>query len=257
MLTLNNASADLIVRQGSVTGGSQRATLEMSGLGTFSANINQILVGTIGPVNRATGTLYLGKTNDITVTGSPGILAADNSSNNGGPNFIYLGQINSIFADSITISRQKGTATLRFNPALVNPTAIFRGSDRSSRVSIWNIADNSLQSTSSSSSLGTNDFSGGTVDALVDTLVVGKSQKTTGANSTGVLTFTSGAFDVNTLLIGAQAQSGATSVGVGRVNVNGTGAVLVVNTLLELGHVAAGGGSTSNSGTLFVNGGTV
>jgi autotransporter-associated beta strand protein len=255
-LAVDNPSADLIVRQGSATSSSQRATLDLSGLGNFSADLDQILVGVIGPVNRATGTLFLARTNTIFTSASPGICAADNNSNNGGQNFIYLGQTNAIFTDFITIARQKGTATLRFNPAFPNSSALFRGSDGVSRVSVWNIADNSAQSTSSSSSIGTNDFSGGSVDALVDTLIVGKSQKTTGANSSGVFTFTGGTIDVNILQIGFQAQSGATSAGIGRVNVNGS-AKLYVNDLLELGHTSGDVGTTNTVGTLSINGGSV
>jgi hypothetical protein len=256
-LTVSNAGANVIVRQGSATNSSQRATLDMSGLGMFTAGLNQILVGTVGPVNRATGTLCLGRTNEVTVTGSPGILAGDNNSNNGGQHFIYLGQANWIYADSITIARQKATATLRFNSAYANPAAMFRASDGESRVSNWNIADHLLQSNSSSSSLGTNDFSGGSVDALVDALLIGRSQKTTGANSTGVLTFTSGTIDANTVQLGFQAQSGATSAGIGRMNLDGPGAVLVVNSALELGHTSGGGGTTNTFGVLTINGGAV
>jgi autotransporter-associated beta strand protein len=255
-LVLDNPAADLIVRQGSATSSSQRATLDFSGLGNFIADLSQILIGVIGPVNRATGTLFLARTNTIFTSGSPGICAADNNSNNGGQNFIYLGQTNAIFTDSITIARQKGTATLRFNPVFPNSSAFFRGSDGVSRVSTWNIADNSAQSTSSSSSIGTNDFSGGSIDALVDILIVGKSQKTTGANSSGVLTFTAGTIDVNTLQIGLQAQSGATSGGIGRVNVNGS-ARLYINNVLELGRTSGGAGTTNTVGTLSINGGSV
>src|SRR5262249_43258048 len=141
-----------------------------------------------------------------------------NNSNGGGQNYLYLGQTTAIFADSITVARQKATATMTFNPAFPDPVAYFRGSDGVSRVATWNIGDNSPQSSSSSSTRGTNDFSAGSVDALVDTLVVGKSQKTTGANSFGTFTLGSGTFDVNTLQIGFQAQSGATSAGVGTLN---------------------------------------
>jgi autotransporter-associated beta strand protein len=95
------------------------------------------------------------------------------------------------------------------------------------------------------------------VDALVDTLMLGRSQKTTGANSTGVLTFNSGTIDANLVQLGFQAQSGATSAGIGRINVNGPGAVLVVNTMFELGHVSGGGGTTNTFGVLSINGGAV
>jgi len=129
------------------SGGSQRATLDLSGLGNFTAMVDQVLIGVAGPVNRPTGTLYFGKTNIVTASGSPGILAADSGSNSGGQNLIYLGQTNAIFADSLTIARQKANASLRFNSAFANAAAIFRGADGSSRVGAWMIADNSLQST--------------------------------------------------------------------------------------------------------------
>jgi hypothetical protein len=256
-LNVNSPQAGLIVRQGTAnSGGSQRATFDLSGLGSFNATINQVLIGVAGPVNRPTGTLYLGKTNTVTAIGSPGILMGDSSSNTGGQNLFYLGQANWLFVDSVTVARQKANASIRFNPALANPTATFRGSDSLSRVSSWMIADNSAQSTSSSSALGTNDFSGGRLDALVDAIVLGKSQKTTGANSIGVLTFNAGTVDVNTLQVGFQAQSGATSAGIGRVNVNGT-ATLSLNATLELGHTSGGAGMTNTFGELFVNGGTI
>jgi parallel beta-helix repeat protein len=257
-LIFSNSSGNLIVRQGTApNGGSQRATLDLSGLDSFNATLNQISVGVAGPVVRATGTLRLANDSSITAKGSPGILVGDNSSNGGGQNYVYLGQTTTIFADSITIGRQKATATMAFNPAFPSAMAYFRGSDGVSRVANWNIGDNSPQSSSSSSTRGTNDFSGGSVDALVDTLIVGKSQKTTGADTFGALTLGSGTFDVNTLQIGVQAQSGATSAGIGTVNVNSSDSLLRVNTLFELGHNAGGAGTANTFGTVNINGGTV
>src|SRR5436190_1655803 len=80
-----------------------------------------------------------------------------------------------------------------------NAGAFFRGAGGADRVSSWTIGDHSLVGGSSSSALGTNDFTGGTVDVLVDTLALGRSQSTSNANSIGVLTFTSGTIDANTL----------------------------------------------------------
>ena len=48
-LVINNSSADLIVRQGSANNSSQRATLEMSGLGNFIANV-RVSFGTGLPI---------------------------------------------------------------------------------------------------------------------------------------------------------------------------------------------------------------
>jgi hypothetical protein len=253
-----NSTSDLVVRQGSGSSGSPRATLEMTGLGTFNAVAGRILVGVAGPVARATGTLYLGRTNRIILAGAyPQICVGDNHGNGGGQDFLYLGQTNTIFADSITVGRQKATATLAFSSRFSNPAAYFRAADGESPVVSWSIGDASAQSVSSSSTSGTNDFSLGTVDALVDAMSVGVGQTATGANGSGVLTFSSGVINVNTLNIGVQSLSGATSAGIGRVNVNGSNALLVVNSTLTLGATSGGAGTTNTYGSLNINGGTV
>jgi hypothetical protein len=255
-----NTSSDLIIRQGTAnSGGSQRATLQMSGLGNFNATLGQVLVGVAGPVVRATGTLYLARTNTILAGGAfPQICVGDNHANGGGANFLYLGQTNSFYVNSITIGRQKATGTLAFNSSFANPTAVFYNVDGASPVSSWSIGDNSAQSTSSSSSSGTCDFSLGTVNALVDTMNVGVGQTSTGSgNSSGTLTFVSGTINVNSLNIGVQSASGATSAGVGHVNVNGTNALLIVDSTMTLGATSGGTGTANSFGTLNINGGTV
>jgi hypothetical protein len=254
-----DGTSDLIVRQGTPgSGGSQRATLEMSGLGTFNATVGRVLVGVVGTVPRATGTLYLAKTNTIIASGAyPQINVGDNSGNGGGQDFLYLGQNNTILVDSITIGREKANGLLAFNSRFTNSTAVFLNSDGISPVSTWNIADTSAQSASSSSSAGTCDFSLGNVNALVNTMSVGVGQTSTGAGGTGTLTFSSGTINVNALRVGVQAASGATSGGVGHVNVNSTNALLVVNSVLTLGATSGGTGTANSYGTLNINGGTV
>jgi hypothetical protein len=257
-LELDHPGADWVVRQGSASGGSQRATLEMSGLGVVNAAVSRLLVGAAGPVVRATGTVYLGKTNTLYTYGArPQISVGDNHSNGGSTDYLYLGQTNAIFADSITVGGEKATGAMLFNSRFSKPAAWFRAADGQSRVTLWTIGDDSAQGTSSSGSNGTNDFSLGTVDALVETMSVGVSQTSTGANGSGVLAFSSGTIDVNTLNIGVQSQSDATSAGIGRVNVNGTNALLVVNSTLTLGQTAGGAGTTNSYGALIINGGAV
>ena len=253
-----NTTSDFVVRQGSASSGSHTATLQMSGLGKFNATLGRVLVGVAGPVVRSTGTLYLARTNTILAEGAyPQICVGDNHANGGGGNFLYLGQTNSFYIDSITIGRQKATGTLAFNPGFANPTAFFYNVDGESPITSWSIADNSAQSTSSSGSTGTCDFSLGTVNALVDAMNVGVGQTSTGAGGSGTLNFVSGTINVNSLNVGVQSANGATSAGVGHMNVNGTNAVLVVNSTLTLGATVGGTGTANSFGTLNVNGGTV
>ena len=256
-ININNDNADLIVRQGTAnSGGSQRATLDLSGLGNFSAAIDQVLVGVAGPVNRPSGTLYLARTNSLVASGTPGINAADSGSNGGGQSQIYLGIENEIDADTITIGRQKSSATLSFNPAFTNssPEIILRGAGPD-RVATLAIGDNSGQSVSTGTSSGVVDFSGGTVDALADVIFVGKGQTSSGTGTaTGTLTFNAGTIDVNTLETGYQNSTAAGAVVTGMVNVKGT-AQLLLNSTLRLAHYTGSG--TIPVGKLNIIGGTV
>jgi hypothetical protein len=255
-LNLVNESADLIVRQGSTNGGSQRATLDLSGLGNFLADVNQMLVGVFGSVNRPVGTVYLARTNNLFAAGTPGIDEGDCYSNGGSASQIYLGLANAIYADTITVGGQKCTATLAFNPAFTEsaPQLVLRGFGPD-RVSQFNIGDFSVQSASGSTTVGTADFSGGMVDALADTVFVGKGQTGSGSGTaTGTLTLKSGTFDVNTLEAGYQNATTAAGVVTGTVNVNGT-ATLLVNSMLRLAHYTGGG--TLPVATLNISGGTV
>lgn len=280
--TLNLAFGNFLVQQGSGGDGGHQVVLDMSGLGTFTATATRFGVGvyTINNAKDSSGGVYLAKTNIINVinagpTNSFLVNWNANSEGNNAANkssFVYLGQTNGIFADSVTVGSIKsggqtgGASTtsglLAFNPSgLNNPTAYFRNGDTVSRVSFWEIGDDSLLAGSNQGANGTNDFSGGSIDALVDRMTIGvtgtgNSGGTT-ANGIGTFTMAAGKFNVNTLTNGWSAGNGATAgnVGSGTMNVNGTGN-FTVNNLMVLASTA---GSTGGKpvGTLNINGGTV
>ncbi len=282
-LSINNAAANVTINQGLAANGnsSQRATLNLSGLDNFAANVNRIGVGTTtlpGGAQNVTGTLILARTNVITtayaditsltntsvsVTTNAIEVGSDNG-NAGGPNFLFLGQSNAIFSDSIAVGKLKTTSSMLFNAAFGNPTALFRGqAGGANRVKFWLIGDMASSGSSSSQALGTNNFSGGSVDALVDTMILGRDRNggNTGSTPTvGTLTFTSGTFDINNLLVGDQAfnATGNSNPMLGFVNVNGPNAVLVVNTNLILGNTTVSSTAAARtSGTLNVVNGSV
>lgn len=263
---------DWIVRQATdgASGGTQRATLNMAGLDLATGNINRLLVGTEGASARVTGTLYLAKTNRITASGNAPALAVGGagggSGNAGGVSHLYLGRTNAILANSLAVGRGKqglsgGVASsIRFNPVFTNANPLlgggisFRAVDGASRMANWLIAD-SGNGGGTVNTVGACDFSGGVVDAMVDTITVGKTSGGSGVgNPNGVLAFDAGVIDVNTLQLGYQSVSGSNSA-VGLVNVRG--GTLLVNTAVELGHVSGGAGATNTAGTLAVNGGSV
>lgn len=268
-LVVNNPNANLNVRQGGVAG-NHRATLDLSGLNSFHAAVGRVFIagdgGSAVGDSRLSGVLYLARTNTIITSGAaPQINSGDHPSNGRGnppitllPSFLFLGQSNAIFTDSITVGRQKAApVSMLFNPAFLaeSPMAFFRGmGGGNSRVSLWAVGDNLPLGSSNQATEGTNDFTGGTVDALIDVLRLGTSCNGNNTGSgTGVVTFASGLIDVNTLQLGYQTVSSGAS-GNGTINVNAT-AHLIVNTSLQLARVAGGVGGAV--GTLNINGGTV
>ncbi len=281
-LNVNNTNGTLYVGLGSTNTGDHQATLDLSALGTFNAAVSRMLVG-VGsascgiPLARESGIVYLAQTNTITAslavsgteTSATNASAVafgigDNDGNAGNTSCLYLGRTNAIFADAICIARQKQNAQMLFNPALIGlgPSAWFRGADGLSAVGTWSLGDGVVNG-GSSGSTGVNDFTGGTVNALVNTMYVGRAANTTSGSgtSTGTLTFDDGVFNVGTLYAGYQPANSA-KAGVGIVNVNsnataGAGATLVVTGTLNLGLTTGGTGATNTSGTLNITNGTV
>ncbi len=278
-LIFSNASANVLVRQwtAGASGGTQRSTLDLSGLDTFMATAKSIEVGDY-PANgtaRSAGTLYLAQTNILNllasgqgVTTNAGIDVGDNPMANSSQfSFLYLGQQNTINADGITVGGGRNMGWMGFNPVYDSSSVVIRGTNGpSSRVTRWLVGDNSGASNTGSNSRGTNDFTGGTIDALVNTMILGKGESPTmnTGNSTGMVAFASGTINVNTLLLGVQA-SGSTGGGggtigttnyVGQMDVDGT-ATLIVNSNLVLSSQAGGAGGYALRGTLNINGGTV
>ena len=279
-LNVNNTNTTLYVGLGSGSSGSHQVTLDLSALGTFNATVSRLMVG-VGssscgfPLARESAIVYLAQTNTITaslaVSGtetsdtSASAVAfgiGDNDGDPGNMSCLYLGQTNAIFADAICIARQKQSALMLFNAAFTRPAAWFRGRDGVSAVGTWSLGDGVVNA-GSSGSTGVNDFTGGTVNALVNTMYVGRAANTTSGSGTsaGTLTFDDGVFNVGTLYVGYQPTNSA-KAGAGAVNVNsnattGAGATLVVTGTLNLSLTTGGIGAASTSGVLNITNGTV
>jgi hypothetical protein len=279
-LAISNISSTVQVRVGfsnSVVG--PLAVLDMSGLGEFDANMNHLQLGVESGVPRqVAGVMYLARTNNITLVqsdnvgstltgGNPALYLGHNThSGNTNGSALYLGITNTVLVNYVLVGRGNQTNNvIGFNPAfLTNHPAIYlRGSDGSSRIGFWSVGDNSSGTLTGPSS-GTNDFSGGTVDALVDLMFLGRGRLGTTVNTgIGALTFSDGVVDVNTLRLGTMVdESTSTNAsGIGVVNVNGS-ATLVVKTSLEFAHINTTATPTASAiagtrGTLNINGGTV
>jgi autotransporter-associated beta strand protein len=263
----NNSGAILIIQGSQTSGATKRATLDMEGLDNFTAYVRQIRVGAENGgsstpwFNRGAGTLILARTNLAFLSspaGTPGLFVSEGSGSSA-VNIVRLGQTNAIFNDAgITVGGRKSDngTVMSFNPAFTSPSAFFRNLAGTGRQALWAVGDNvrqssTLPSTSSGASTGVIDFSNGTVDAQVSTIVIGRGPSGSGdtGKGTGTLTFDGGTLNTDALDIGVSSTANV-AAGVGTINVNGSG-LLVVNTLHRLAVGAAA------SGTLNINGGTV
>jgi hypothetical protein len=275
-LLISNAATGLNVSQGD-NGNQCSATLNLTNLNNFNATLGGITVGVYNTPNpavaRQKGFLFLARTNVINVIGNTPRAYGNEGQIEIGENLgngsnvqvpMYLGIMNTINVNSITVGgdKQGSGALLAFNPVFTNaaPIASFRGTNGpSSRVSIWKVGDNSNQTTSGSGCSGTVDFSNGSLDAMVDTMIVGESESGASSgtgNGTGTFTFNAGTNNLNTLYLGYRIGAGPNSAPSGTMNVNGA-ATLLVNNAICLCFTNGGTIAAYGSGTLNVNGGTV
>lgn len=258
----------------------ENATLDLSGLENFNAIVGQFLVGVPGN-NHPQGTVYLAANNTITAvygtsstetsgaTGNGAIVVGDGSGSGNGTSFLYLGNANTINADTILTSRQRtgSGASILFNPYYASsypPTATFAGYS-GERVSVWSIGDG--VAIGSANENGTNDFSLGAVSSSVDTMYVGRAGTVTGGTggtAKGTLIQGDGVCDVNNLYVGYQPASG-NRIAMGSVTVF-TGSqpplpgfpspgTLLVNDTLHLGVTTGGTGAALTTGILTITNG--
>ena len=241
-------------------------TLDMSGLDTFTGSINQIGVG-YNPANagaNVSGNWYLAKTNAITTGGGFSGAGASLVIGSGtGTGQLFLGQSNALYVDGITMGMAtSGNDVMAFNPVLTNnPVAYIRGIlGNASRVTLWTLGDNTVNiNNSTPKGELTNDFSAGTLDALVTTLVVGQGSQGNTApvvSPKGQFNMGAGRLDVTTLKIGSSGSGNPGGVGVGIMNVS-NGTVVADELDLPASSFASGSGVLGTTGTLNLTNATL
>lgn len=271
-LTINNPNANLSVMQGSITAGAHWATLDLSTLSSFTCTVSNVLVAhDFGiPVMRPNGTLILGANNTITAKMISISDAYQNAGSGGAGSLLKLGQDNVLNIDRIRIGSHKCVGTLSFREDLAVPfTVKFRDHSGTGRQTSWELGDEyepdeSLGYFTSGQAIGYIDLTGGTVDALVDRIVLGRGQTnapTRNGDGNGTLTFGGGTINANTILMGIQL-SGGGSAGRGKLNVNNDDganpATLIVNDNIVMTEQLPGNTEpTGSTAELTINGGKV
>jgi hypothetical protein len=266
------------VRQGGSGNFSGMAALDLSGLSNCAIRAQRVLVagdGTngSGEKDRASGTLRLARTSSLFLSGGsfpPALTVGYNIGNGSGTNnLLLLGQTNYIFCDSgLGVGIGRNPCQLKFG-GFANSWAMFRDTAGTGRQAVWLVGDSSSLGYWGNYSSGTNDFSGGAVDAQVALVVVGRSVNGTANPSTGgndgALILNDGVLDAHTIVVGYQVNDYCARVG-GFISVDGIARVQV-NNAIQLGRFMASAasngvssavlsiGARSGGGAVTVNGG--
>jgi hypothetical protein len=256
------------VRQCANPSAPDQVVLDMSGLGTLVATVGKFYVAQGGSGNwqsNVSARVSLARTNIITLL-RPNAGQFEVGDSSGGAftlpgSTLNLGVTNAFFVDTVRFGMKKATNNLvRFNPAFTSasPVAFLRGTNGlASRVTTWTVGDADTEATLIPVySSGTVDFSGGKLDAMVATMIVGRSGKggTDSGFAQGALTTSAGTLDVSTLQIGVE-QAANTATASGIVNVNGT--ATLVSPSITLASVVSLPNASQVAGTLNVTNGTV
>lgn len=170
-------------------------SVDLSGLTTFNAYTNTFEIG-VG--HRAMNVIAtLAENNFIRATT---FWAGNAEGNNDVPVIVRLGETNVIHADEIVISRRKSEGTLEFAAGLSSPSVTIRAADGVGRADL-SVAYNNAGGTSVPST-GLVDFTGGSVDALLGTVIVGFKGGTGVGDALGTFTMTTGVLDATSMMLG-------------------------------------------------------
>lgn len=230
------------------SGGLPAAVLDLSNLETFTATVNTF---TYGSGTNGVGQIYLADNTTITAsTLTSGGAGNFNTWNNSITNRLYLGTTTVLNVDTIAFATGRTQGLVSFRPAdsgaantaaVTSPTLTIRGATGGTSraaLSVGNTTEGGIYNPSGHR-VSTVDFSGGSVDALVSTLLVGRGQRGLNgtASYTGRMILSAGTFDAISVIVGEQAgntgDGNAAATMIGNLQITGgdftAGSVLLAN----------------------------
>ncbi|MEO6847193.1 MAG: autotransporter-associated beta strand repeat-containing protein, partial [Chthoniobacterales bacterium] len=203
-------------------------------------------------------TVTLADTNTITAgTFAVGSASTNNQVSTDGPTTLYLGRSNTINATTVYVGHGAASTvngTMKFDPDVLasSPTATFRGTaGTSTAVTTFYVGVNTTNS--SASQTGVVDFTGGLVDAIITTLLVGGSiTNFPTAKAQGTLSMDAGTITATTTGIGQASGLSATSTTFGILNV--AGGTFTTTNLLLANHNYGAASTAPVTGTVNISG---
>nr|MCU0780572.1 autotransporter-associated beta strand repeat-containing protein [Akkermansiaceae bacterium] len=239
-----------------VEGSAGNTVLNLAGLDRFTyavpAGIFQVTAG-LNQSASYSSTLNLARNSAITAgqfavggTGSANIASTSSTA-------VEMGQTTTIHADSIKVGLGRNQGSLSFAGGHSNPTLTLRAADGASRVPTLVVGE--INSGGQSfTRVSTIDTTIGTLDALVDSMIIGNNNRGLGLDTSNDASFRMGAglLDANSITLG-QDKTGATGTQISSGTLTVNGGTVKVGDLL-LGNKVA---TLVVSGTVNLNGGGV
>lgn len=255
-LNINNAVAgsNLNVGYRNVDQGqtTNSATLDLTGLGNFIANVAELRNGYDSKIG---ATLLLSNTaNTITATT---IHVGNSLSNNGTASFLTLGTgTNAINTNTLNIGLGKTGGTVAFaSQAAASPGSLVLGGKTVAEVDI-NIGVNTVVNTSALFT-GLLDLRGHSATVTADSVNLGQwNQGASAGGSTGTIHFDTGTFTANSVKLGTKTGTGTGTVN-GNLNIGGGTFTLKAGGSFTLAAQSSSGVNATANGLLNLTGGTL
>ena len=253
-LTVNGTSFQ-VGQTASITSSQPSHSLDMSGLGTLTANLGttgtfRMGSSTSSVTGPSTTVVKLAATSTITAN----VIGVGDNTGKSGSYTLKLGSTATTFnANTISIGQSEaGRSSGEVSFETGTGTLKLRAADGTSAVTAMNLINSSL--TGTASFIATANFAGHNVDAKITTLTMGRrSAGGTSANANATFTFDTGTLEVGTLNLGEIASATANSGTINAImNIGGGNATFGA---INMATSTSAAGATT-TGTLNFTGGT-
>lgn len=239
-------------------GFSNGVTYDFSGIDSFTFNratravnfqaVNVASTTTQGDWNLAkSGTV--GGTNSITAL-SMLIGGGNSDGNNGNTARLHLGTTNTMKADTIQVGGFNAGGIVDFQSSLTNPSLVLRGTNGTSPVTTWKIGETS---SGARTGQGVVNLTGGSLDAQVTDLALGRHVANSNNADTSSLTMPAGTLTVTNMLMAEKTGTGTPTL---TATLTQGGGTVTIGTL-TMGKDAAGGATPKLLPTYQLSGGTL
>jgi autotransporter-associated beta strand protein len=239
-------------------GANNGITYSFTGLDAFTFNrsnrsflasaVNVDAVTTLTDINLAKGGVGGGSN---TITANLVRIGGGNSlGNNGNTVRLHLGTTNEIRTNTFEIGGFNAGGVVDFQAGLTAPTLKLRGTDGTSALTTWKIGETS---SGTRSGQGVVNLTGGSLDALVTNLTIGRHVPNANIADTSSLTMPAGSLTATTILLGEKTGTGTPVI---TASLNQGGGTVKVSTL-TFGKDAGGGATPDFRSSYNLAGGTL